>query len=107
MAASDAERIKAIQKALCHPMFYDGDMGADIRWLLARVELLGDYERVNARDYAHAAKVGGLEQLLDDYRACEDNDCGSEWYWLDEIEKRIGRERYRQIMFPKAAKARS
>lgn len=50
MAASD-ERVKAIQRALSHPQFYDGDIGADIRWLLAENELLRDYERVNARDY--------------------------------------------------------
>lgn len=35
-----------------------------------------------------------LEQLLADYRAAEALD----WYWLDEIENRIGKERYRQIM---------
>jgi hypothetical protein len=49
--ATSAERVKAIQRALSHPQFYDGDMGADIRWLLAENELLRDYERVGARDY--------------------------------------------------------
>jgi hypothetical protein len=32
MAAT--ERIAAIRRALEHPLYYDGDMGADIRWLL-------------------------------------------------------------------------
>lgn len=36
--ATSAERLKAIKKALDHPQFYDGDIGADIRWLLRCVE---------------------------------------------------------------------
>lgn len=28
-------RLAAIERALLHPRFYDGDIGADIRWLLA------------------------------------------------------------------------
>lgn len=45
----EMDRIAAIHRALAHPMFYDGDMGADIRWLLANVaalknELIGTNE---------------------------------------------------------------
>lgn len=42
----ESERLAAIRRALAHPQFYDGDIGADIRWLLGDVaalkhELLG------------------------------------------------------------------
>jgi hypothetical protein len=33
-----AERLAAIDLALSHPQYYAGDIGADIRWLLARVK---------------------------------------------------------------------
>lgn len=41
--------------------------------------------------------VDQLEELLLSYVKADHSD--REWYWLDEIENRIGRERYRKIMF--------
>ena len=44
------ERIAAIGRALAHPQFYDGDMGADIRWLLRENELLRNHCRHQKAD---------------------------------------------------------
>ena len=45
----ESDRIAAICRALAHPMFYDGDMGADIRWLLANVAAL-KHELIGANE---------------------------------------------------------
>jgi hypothetical protein len=45
----EIDRIAAIHRALAHPMFYNGDMGADIRWLLAHVAAL-KHELIGANE---------------------------------------------------------
>lgn len=44
--------------------------------------------------------MSDLEQLLRDYIQCVEveNESRGEWFWLDRIEARIGRDRYRQIV---------
>jgi len=36
------ERLAEIRKALKHPLYYAGDIGADLRWLLQQVDPKGD-----------------------------------------------------------------
>lgn len=50
------QRLTAIRRALTHPQFYDGDIGADIRWLLQGYELLRQHAKSHQRDYASLAK---------------------------------------------------
>lgn len=50
-----SERLAAIRRALTHPQFYDGDIGADIRWLLALVERKADDHQLMA-DHSEALK---------------------------------------------------
>jgi hypothetical protein len=40
VADRESVRLAAIRSALAHPLYYDGDIGADIRWLLANVAAL-------------------------------------------------------------------
>lgn len=64
IAASD--RIAAIRRALAHPMFYDGDIGADIRWLLKDNELLRTHITSQQRDFdSLAKKLDATERQLD------------------------------------------
>lgn len=37
-ASSRGERLALIRRALAHPQYYDGDIGADIRWLLEQLD---------------------------------------------------------------------
>jgi chromosome segregation ATPase len=56
VADRESERLAAIRRALSHPQFYDGDIGADIRWLLSGYELLRQHAKSHQRDYASLAK---------------------------------------------------
>jgi len=55
--ATSAERLEAIRKALAHPMFYDGDIGADIRWLLDDNEMLRNHIKHQQADYESLTKT--------------------------------------------------
>jgi hypothetical protein len=57
-------------------------------------------DRISASAGEKAPSVSPLEDLLAAYLAAEDDDSrASDWFWCDQIEDRIGRERYGQIMF--------
>lgn len=56
VADRESERLAAIRRALAHPQFYDGDIGADIRWLLSGYELLRQHAKSHQRDYSSLAK---------------------------------------------------
>lgn len=67
-----ADRIDAINRALAHPQFYDGDIGEDIRWLLALNKMLLQHAESHKRDYDSLARkldaaereVAHLERVL-------------------------------------------
>lgn len=72
MVDTSADRIAAIRRALAHPQFYDGDIGADIRWLLSDNEMLRQHAESHKRDYELLARkldeaereVAHLERVL-------------------------------------------
>lgn len=49
IAEGRSHRLAAIRRALAHPQFYDGDIGADIRWLLSDVNAL-NHELLGANE---------------------------------------------------------
>ena len=73
VADRESDRLAAIRIALAHPQFYDGDIGADIRWLLSGYELLRQHAKSHQRDHASLAakldkadrQVNGLLSLVE------------------------------------------
>lgn len=54
------QRLTTIRRALTHPRFYDGDIGADIRWLLSSCELLRQ-ELIGANEMKAAFEQSAAE----------------------------------------------
>ena len=63
MSKSVEERLAAIHRALAHQLYYNGDIGADLRWLLGGYELLQNHTKHQKADYdSLAAKLDAADR---------------------------------------------
>ena len=101
------KRLASIRSALTHPQFYDGDIGADIRWLLSEVnalthELIGanemkaKFEQSAAEGWANyreiKAAIGQVRERFVNYR------CQRPRSFNGEMADEIALEREAQLM---------
>ena len=111
------DRVAAIRRALEHPRFYDGDIGADIRWLLGDNELLRNHFRHQKDSYDSLAKelddahreqaqdrrvARALEQELlgaNEMKAKFDQSAAEGWAKYREIKAAIGQVRERFVNY--------